>query len=75
MSYIQKNSNNKLTKKEQKMFAPTCRNMVEFRCYTKQVWSKLAGRSLTENEVDQIIESFGMFLEAVTDTEINNEHN
>ena len=56
--------------KLKKSFALCQNDMVEFRCYTQQVWSKLADRLLTDKEVDQIIESFGGFLDVLSDMEV-----
>ena len=39
--------------------------VVKFRKYTQRVWSKAAGRSISEEEADQIIEDFGLFLQAL----------
>ena len=56
--------------KQKKSFALCQNDMVEFRRYTRQIWSKLAGRLLTDKEVDQIIESFGRFLDILSDMEV-----
>ena len=56
--------------KLKKSFALCQSDMVEFRCYTRQVWSKLADRLLTDEEVDQVIESFGGFLDVVSNMEV-----
>lgn len=40
-------------------------SMVEFRKYTQRVWSKVAGRPISEDEADKIIEDFGRFLRAL----------
>jgi len=56
--------------KLKKSFALCQNDMVEFRSYTRQVWSKLAGRLLTDEEVDQVIESFGGFLDVLSNMEV-----
>ena len=40
-------------------------DVLEFRKYTQRVWSKVAGRPISEDEADQIIEDFGRFLRAL----------
>jgi hypothetical protein len=42
-------------------------DVLEFRRYTQRVWSKLAGRLISDDEADQIIEDFGRFLRALAD--------
>ena len=42
-------------------------DVLEFRRYTQRVWSNLAGRPVSEEEADQIIEDFGRFLRALAD--------
>jgi len=42
-------------------------DVLEFRKYTQRVWSKVAGRPISEDEADQIIEDFGRFLRALAD--------
>ena len=70
MSQILQKKYDGSTEKQKKTLA-LCRNdMVEFRCYTRQVWSKLAGRLLTDEEVDQVIESFGGFLNVLSNMEV-----
>jgi Ser/Thr protein kinase RdoA (MazF antagonist) len=40
-------------------------DVLEFQKYTQRVWSKVAGRPISEDEADQIIENFGRFLRAL----------
>ena len=40
-------------------------DVLKFRKYTQRVWSKVAGRPISEDEADQIIEDFGQFLRAL----------
>lgn len=40
-------------------------DVLEFLKYTQRVWSKVAGRLISEDEADQIIEDFGRFLRAL----------
>jgi len=40
-------------------------DVLEFRKYTQRVWSKVAGRPISEDEADQIIEDFGQFFRAL----------
>jgi hypothetical protein len=40
-------------------------DVVAFRRYTRQVWSKVAGRPISEDEADQILADFGRFLDAL----------
>jgi len=40
-------------------------DVLEFRKYTQRVWSKVAGRPISEDEAGQIIEDFGQFLRAL----------
>ena len=70
MSQISRKIDDELKEKKQNSFAPGRNDMVKFRCYTRKVWSKLAGRLLTDNEVDQIIEDFGRFLEVFLNSEV-----
>ena len=42
-------------------------DVLEFRKYTQRVWSKVAGRPISEDEAEQIIEDFGQFLQALAD--------
>jgi len=42
-------------------------DVLEFNRYTQRVWSNLAGRPVSEEETDQIIEDFGRFLRALAD--------
>ena len=44
-------------------------DVLEFRKYTQCVWSKVAGRPISEDEAEQIIEDFGQFLRALADKE------
>ena len=70
MSQIPQKKYDGSTEKQKKSFALCQNDMVEFRCYTKHVWSKLAGRLLTDKEIDQIIESFGGFLDVLSNMEV-----
>ena len=54
---IQKNLENSL--------ALDTSDVLEFRKYTQRVWSKVAGRPISEDEAEQIIEGFGQFLRAL----------
>ena len=54
-------------KKSKNSLALDISNVLEFRRYTQRVWSKLAGRPISEDEADQIIEDFGRFLQALAD--------
>ena len=54
---IQKNLENSL--------ALDTSDVLEFLKYTQHVWSKVAGRPISEDEADQIIEDFGRFLRAL----------
>ncbi|MFC1780790.1 hypothetical protein ACFLZ8_00820 [Planctomycetota bacterium] len=40
-------------------------DVLEFRKYTQRIWSKVAGKPISEDEADQIIEDFGQFLRAL----------
>jgi hypothetical protein len=62
MIRISEKSDSSLPKNRKNTLAPKARDMVEFRRYTQQVWSKVAARELTDFEVDQILEIFGRFL-------------
>jgi len=75
MSQISRKINEGPKEKKQKSFAPGRNDMVKFRCYTRKVWSKLAGRLLTDNEVDKIIEDFGRFLEVLLNREVEKYEN
>jgi hypothetical protein len=44
------------------LLAPDPSDVVAFRQYTKRIWSKVAGRPISDNEADQIIQDFGRFL-------------
>ena len=54
-------------KKLKKPLALGTDDVLEFRKYTQRVWSKVAGRPISEDEADQIIEDFGQFLRALAD--------
>ncbi|MBC8481580.1 MAG: hypothetical protein H8D47_02835 [Planctomycetes bacterium] len=58
---IQKNLENSL--------ALDTSDVLEFRRYTQRVWSKVAGRPISEDEAEQIIEDFGQFLRALANEE------
>jgi len=70
MSQIPQKIYDESTEKQKNSFALCQNDMVEFRCYTREVWSKLAGRLLTDKEVDQIIESFGGFLDVLSNRKV-----
>lgn len=53
-------------KNPEKSLAPDISGVLEFRKYTQRVWSKVAGRPISEDEADQIIEDFGRFLRALS---------
>jgi len=57
-SDIKKNYKNSL--------APDPDNVIIFRKNTQEVWSKVAGRPISEEEADEIMENFGLFLKALT---------
>jgi hypothetical protein len=48
------------------ILAPDPNNVLAFRKYTQRVWSKVAGRPISEAEADQIIENFGRFMLALS---------
>ena len=52
-------------KNPEKPLALDTSDVLKFRKYTQRVWSKVAGRQISEEEADQIIEDFGRFLEAL----------
>jgi hypothetical protein len=52
-------------KKGRKNLAPDPSDVVAFRAYTRQVWSKVAGRPISDDEADQILADFGRFLDAL----------
>jgi len=53
-------------KNRKNSLAPDPGNMLAFRKYTRRVWSKVAGRPISEAEADQIIENFGRFILALS---------
>jgi len=53
-------------KNRKNSLAPDPGNMLAFRKYTQGVWSKVAGRPISEAEADQIIENFGRFIIALS---------
>jgi len=67
MIRIRVKSSASLPKNLKNTLAPNIKDMVEFRCYTQRVWSKIAQRQLTEPEVDQILDEFGQFLLVLAD--------
>ena len=73
MSQISKKNINEQKEKKQKSLAPGRNDMVKFRCYTRQIWSKLAGRLLTDEDIDEIINSFGGFVDVLSNMEV--KHN
>jgi hypothetical protein len=52
-------------KNQKILLAPDPSDVLAFRKYTEYVWSKVAGRPISDDEVDQIIEDFGRFLRAL----------
>jgi hypothetical protein len=52
-------------KNQKNILAPHPSNVLAFHKYTQCVWSKVAGRPISENEANQIIEDFGRFLRAL----------
>lgn len=61
--------------KKQKSVAPGRDDMVKFHRYTREVWSKLAGRLLTDTEVEQILENFGTVLKVLLNTKVEHYDN
>ena len=59
-------------KNRKNILAPDPKNVLAFREYTQCVWSKVAGRPISEAEADQIIENFGQFILALSRE--NGEH-
>lgn len=59
-------SSSDLCEREKKTLAPDPSDVVAFRRYTQQVWSRIAGRPISEEEADQILADFGRFLNALT---------
>jgi hypothetical protein len=53
-------------KKQENILAPGPVDMLAFQRYTQQVWSKVAGRPISEEEARQIMENFGQLLHALT---------
>ena len=52
-------------KKRKNLLALGAGDVLEFRKYTQRVWSEVAGRPISEDEADQIIEDFGQFVRAL----------
>jgi len=52
-------------KSQKNIFAPDPGDVLAFRRYTQLVWSKVAGRPLSEDEADRIIDNFGCFIRAL----------
>jgi len=52
-------------KNQKNLLAPQQSSVLAFRKYTQHVWSKVAGRPISEDEADKIIEDFGKFLRAL----------
>jgi len=52
-------------KNQKNLLAPDPSDVLAFRKYTKRVWSKVAGRPISEKEADRIVEDFGRFLYAL----------
>ena len=65
MSIIFQNPINNSQKKIKNSFALDTSDVLEFRKYTQRVWSKVAGRPISEEEADRIIEDFGQFLQVL----------
>lgn len=65
MDKISKNLVDNSQKGEKKSLALNKSDVLEFRKYTQSVWSKVAGRPISEGEADQIIENFGRFLQTL----------
>ena len=51
--------------KKKNTLAPDPSDVVAFRWYTRQVWSKVAGRPISDDQADQILADFGRFLDAL----------
>jgi len=47
------------------LLAPDHQDALAFRQYTQRVWSRAAGRLISIEEADQIIEDFARFLRAL----------
>jgi hypothetical protein len=60
-----KTLNIKSQKDQKNLLAPDPSDVLAFRKYTQRVWSKVAGRPISEKEADRIIEDFGRFLRAL----------
>ncbi len=54
-----------IQKKLENSLALSTSDVLEFRKYTQRVWSRVAGRPISEDEAEQIIEDFGRFLRAL----------
>lgn len=52
-------------KKPENSLALDISGVVKFRKYTQLVWSKVAGRPISEEEADRIIEDFDQFLQVL----------
>jgi len=60
-----KKQNINFQKNQKNLLAPDPSDVLAFRKYTQRVWSKVAGRPISEKEVDRILEDFGRFLYAL----------
>jgi hypothetical protein len=60
-----KTLNIKSQKDQKNLLAPDPSDVLAFRKYTQRVWSKVAGRPISEKEADRIMEDFGRFLRAL----------
>jgi hypothetical protein len=61
-------------KKEANTLAPDPSDVIAFRRYTKQVWSKIAGRPICDDEADQILADFGRFLDVLVHGAMESGH-
>jgi hypothetical protein len=52
-------------KNQKNSVAPDPSDVVAFQKYTQRVWSKVAGRPISNNETKQILADFGRFLDAL----------
>ncbi|MHC4464499.1 MAG: hypothetical protein ACYS30_24165 [Planctomycetota bacterium] len=65
MNRITKRLLSSAQKNPKNVLAPDPSDVLAFRKYTQRVWSKAAGRPISEKEADQIVEDFGRFLWAL----------
>jgi len=59
---MSKKLNTNSQKDQKNLLAPDPSDVLAFRKYTQRVWSKVAGRPISEKEADRIVEDFGRFL-------------